>query len=62
MVLTFEESGLLFPNTIFIFSDILWNDSELQIDWPSKNPILSEKDSQLPLFEKAENNFVYHEL
>lgn len=41
---------------------IFWNDSELQIDWPSKNPILSEKDSQLPLFEKAENNFVYHEV
>lgn len=38
---------------------ILWNDSGLQIDWPSKNPILSEKDSQLPILENVENNFVY---
>ncbi|MFQ5963522.1 MAG: dTDP-4-dehydrorhamnose 3,5-epimerase [Candidatus Scalinduaceae bacterium] len=40
---------------------IFWDDSKLQIDWPVKNPILSEKDSQLPLFEKAENNFIYCE-
>lgn len=38
---------------------ILWNDSELQIDWPSKNPILSEKDSQLPVLKNVENNFIY---
>lgn len=24
---------------------IIWNDKELNIDWPTKNPILSEKDS-----------------
>ena len=23
---------------------VLWNDSELDIKWPSKNPIVSEKD------------------
>ncbi len=36
---------------------IVWNDSALNIDWPVKNPILSEKDSQLPILEKSENNF-----
>ncbi|MEA2012110.1 MAG: dTDP-4-dehydrorhamnose 3,5-epimerase [Verrucomicrobiota bacterium] len=27
---------------------ILWNDSKLNIDWPIKNPLLSEKDKKLP--------------
>ena len=40
---------------------ILWNDLQLQINWPIKNPILSEKDSKLPPLEKAENNFTYNE-
>jgi len=39
---------------------IIWNDSKIKIDWPVKNPILSEKDAQLPVLEKAENNFVYN--
>lgn len=40
---------------------VIWNDSELKIDWPEKTPILSEKDSQLPIFKEVENNFIYHE-
>ena len=27
---------------------VLWNDPDLNIDWPVKNPILSEKDLKLP--------------
>lgn len=38
---------------------IIWNDPDVGIKWPIKNPILSEKDSQLPLMKNAENNFEY---
>ena len=31
---------------------ILWNDGELNIDWGSGNPILSEKDAALPTFSE----------
>lgn len=56
------------PNTIvaykvdgFYSSDhdrgIAWNDPEIGIDWPTNNPILSEKDSGHPLLKDAEINF-----
>jgi len=32
---------------------ILWNDPDLKIEWPSQNPILSEKDSKHPSLEQA---------
>jgi len=38
---------------------IVWNDESLGIDWRVKNPILSEKDSILPSFSKADHNFIY---
>jgi len=36
---------------------IVWNDPELAIPWPVKNPILSEKDRRWPAFAEAEHNF-----
>ncbi|GAB6927485.1 dTDP-4-dehydrorhamnose 3,5-epimerase [Paenibacillus sp. JCM 10914] len=36
---------------------ILWNDSALGIDWPTSNPILSDKDQRHPLLKDAEMNF-----
>jgi dTDP-4-dehydrorhamnose 3,5-epimerase len=36
---------------------IIWNDPDVEIEWPEKNPILSEKDSSFPTLDKADNNF-----
>jgi dTDP-4-dehydrorhamnose 3,5-epimerase len=36
---------------------ILWNDPLLDIEWPTKQPILSDKDLTLPHFKDAELNF-----
>lgn len=33
---------------------ILWNDPEIGIDWPEKEPILSEKDKKHPLLKDSE--------
>lgn len=38
---------------------ICWNDPKLKINWPTKNPVVSPKDAQLPSFDLADNNFVY---
>lgn len=36
---------------------IAWNDSELNIDWPVNEPVLSEKDTKHPTLAEADNNF-----
>ena len=36
---------------------ILWSDPSLGIDWPTTNPILSDKDKRHPLLKDAEINF-----
>ncbi|MGI0102773.1 MAG: dTDP-4-dehydrorhamnose 3,5-epimerase [Nitrosotalea sp.] len=38
---------------------ILWNDSELDIKWPTDKPIVIKKDLQLPTLKNADNDFVY---
>jgi dTDP-4-dehydrorhamnose 3,5-epimerase len=38
---------------------IIWDDPSIRIKWPIDNPILSDKDSKLPLLKDAENNFSY---
>jgi dTDP-4-dehydrorhamnose 3,5-epimerase len=37
--------------------NIAWNDSEIGIEWPSLDVILSEKDKNAPLLKDADNNF-----
>ena len=37
-----------------------WNDPNLDIHWPVKDPILSEKDRFLPQFGEVENNLYWH--
>lgn len=38
---------------------IIWNDPTINISWSIENPIISDKDSKLPLLENSENNFTY---
>ena len=38
---------------------IIWNDSDIKINWPIKKPILSEKDRRHPMLKDAENDFTY---
>lgn len=38
---------------------IIWNDPMINIKWPAKDLILSEKDKKLPLLQDADNNFYY---
>jgi len=38
---------------------IIWNDKEINVDWPIKTPNLSEKDINLPTLKNSENNIIY---
>lgn len=40
---------------------IIWNDPEINIDWPVKNPILSDKDKNAPFLREIEHeiNFLF---
>ena len=55
-------------NTIFLYkctqlynraseSGIIWNDKDLNIHWPVKIPVVSEKDTELLAFKKCVNGF-----
>jgi dTDP-4-dehydrorhamnose 3,5-epimerase len=39
---------------------IIWNDPEIDIRWPLSEPILSDKDAQLPLLRDADLVGVNH--
>ena len=38
---------------------ILWSDPKIGIPWPGKDPVLSDKDKNAPVLEKADNLFIY---
>ena len=40
---------------------IIWNDKDIGIKWPIKDPILSEKDKKHPTLKNADINFIYGE-
>ena len=41
---------------------IIWNDPKLDIQWPIKKPIISNKDNKLSLLENLDNDFVYRDI
>ena len=38
---------------------IMWNDPNINILWPHKKPIISDKDNKLTSLENSDNNFCY---
>lgn len=40
---------------------IAWNDQEIGVAWPVRDPVLSGKDATLPRLQDADNNFIYGE-
>jgi dTDP-4-dehydrorhamnose 3,5-epimerase len=36
---------------------LIWNDSDIGIEWPINNPVLSEQDIALPKLSNLDNNF-----
>lgn len=38
---------------------IIWNDPAINISWPIKEPVISDKDNQSPLLKSSDNDFTY---
>jgi len=54
-ILTYKCSDYYAPDCE---KGVLWSDSGLKIQWPVKNPILSEKDRQYPLLKEIPTEFL----
>ena len=59
-LVTSEYADLVYKFTDYYHPEdqgcLLWNDPEVGIDWPIKNPILSERDQSNPLLEGIEKH------
>ncbi len=60
---TLEDNTVFFYKCTNVYNkqsegSIRWNDPDLNIDWKTKNPILSEKDKIVPFFKDFESKFV----
>ena len=53
---TYKCTDTYAPET---YRGIFWDDPDLDISWPIKNPILSRRDQNLPPLKEADNNFIY---
>ncbi len=53
---TYKCTDIYAPDT---YRGIAWDDPDLDISWPIKNPILSQRDQTLPPLKEADNNFIY---
>ena len=53
---TYKCTDIYAPET---YRGIAWDDPDLGIPWPVKNPILSQRDQNLPRFKDADNNFIF---
>lgn len=61
---TLEENTEVMYKTSEEFSlehdrGVVWNDKDIDIQWPVDNPILSKKDQNWPCLKEADNNFIY---
>lgn len=58
-----EEAGLIYQITAEyaqqLEAGILWNDPAIGIEWPISDPLLSPRDTQLPLLQEAGVDFTY---
>jgi dTDP-4-dehydrorhamnose 3,5-epimerase len=54
---TYKCTDLYAPDA---YRGVLWNDPDLDIPWPIKDPILSERDQNLPPLKEADNNYSYN--
>ena len=41
------------------YRGVIWNDPDIGIDWPISDPVLSNRDAELPQLKDVDNNFVY---
>mgnify|MGYP001324893637 CR=1 FL=1 len=52
-----DSASIMYKCTEYYFKNdqngIIWNDSNINIDWPIVNPIISKKDSKLPTLLKS---------